>query len=394
MQAVTAVGLTIAATAIAGIVYPHLIYPLLLWLVRRVVHRPLHTQPISPTVTVVMAAYNEAEGIEACLRSIAASDYPSGRWSIVVGDDGSTDETASIVERLAAEAAIPITLRRFPRSGKNAVISALISNVDTEVLVCTDADTRWYAGSLAALVAPFADAAVGGTVGRHLPAHSATATADDAGSKEDSGYRRFEERQNRMESEIASTVASNGAMYAVRRSVVRPLPNDRVADDWMQLLNAIAAGYRVVAAANADVTEVRPATMRSETRRTARTAASGMATVAAHWRLLMPSTGWTAWFLWSHRVVRWLSPLFLVALMVGTAMSVHATAWFGLLFYGQFAVYALALLGHAAARYGQSVPVASTCTYFVAMNAAFGLAMLRAVRRTRLDAWQPDGRGA
>ncbi len=389
MTEVTLIGLTVAIISIVGIVYPHILYPALLWVLSRVVRRPVASAAQTPTVDVVVAAYNEQDRIEACLRSIAASRYPLDRVRILVGDDGSTDRTAVIVGELAEQLRpCTIELHQFTRSGKNAVVSALIASATAEVVVFTDADTFWYPGSLAALVSPFADDAVGGVVGRHRSRDLMNA---DAGGRGDASYRSFEDHVNAMESEVASTVASNGALYAVRRSCVEPVPNSRVADDWVQLLGAVRSGKRVVTADGADVTEDRPTSLQAEVRRTVRTAASGMATVWFHRSLLLPTHGWPSLFLWSHRVIRWLSPLLMLTLLAGTMMSVQATVWFGFLFYGQFALYALALLGYAGGRYGQHVPIAGTCTYFVAMNIAFARALLRFVSGRGLDTWTPDG---
>jgi cellulose synthase/poly-beta-1,6-N-acetylglucosamine synthase-like glycosyltransferase/peptidoglycan/xylan/chitin deacetylase (PgdA/CDA1 family) len=112
-------------------------------------------------VTVVVPAYNEAAGIEAALRSLMASHWPHG-LSVVVVDDGSTDATAEIVARLGLPR---VYLVRQANQGKPAALNAGIAVSGTEVVVMVDGDTVFEPGTLAELVAPFADHRVGATSG-------------------------------------------------------------------------------------------------------------------------------------------------------------------------------------------------------------------------------------
>lgn len=392
MSEVTLIGLTIAILSIVAIVYPHVLYPAILMLIKKIAGRPFARSTASPPVAVVISVFNEASRIEGCLRSIAASSYAADRFRIVIGDDGSTDDTVKIIERLIDELSpMRIEMHQFSRSGKNSVLSSLVKTVSEQIVVFTDADTIWEPDALAVLLEPFASEDVGAVLAQN---QTRSPGEMDAGARGDAAHRGLDDRVNTMESMIASTVWSSGPLYAVRRSLLTELPNTRVADDWYHCLQVIQQGKRVLYHHDAIVHEVRSTSLQDEVRRTVRTASSGMATLWWHRRLLLPTAGWPAFFLWSHRLIRWLSPVFLVTLLFGTVLSVQATAWFGFLFYGQFALYALALLGYAAGRYGQHVPIASLCAYFVAMNGAFVRAMFRFVSGARLDAWTPDGGGA
>ena len=84
-----------------------------------------------------------------------------------------------------------------------------------------------------------------------------------------------------------------------------------------------------------------------------------------------------------------MSPLFLILLMIGTVLVVEQTMLFGFLFYGQLALYALALVGYSASKNGQHVPLASTCLYFVTMNWSFLRALVRWMGRSKVDTWVP-----
>lgn len=383
------IALVLAVVSVAGILYPHLLYPLLLLVVHRFRRDPVrHVKALHPALTVVVAAYNEADYIVDCLDSIVGNGYPAPKISIIVGDDGSDDDTAGIVLDWARRhAGVDIVLHRCERSGKNGVLRRIIPLVRTDVTVFTDADTRLQAGALEELMAPFADDRTGAVLGKND--RGGKAFAGDSASEGEAMYRSMEDKVNVLESEVASTMASNGALYAVRTALLRPLPDSRVADDWMNVLFAILAGRRAVFTPHARAVEYRPNDMAMEMRRTVRTVASGFACVGHAKRLLSPTSGIVAWLLWSHRILRWLSPVFLVMLFVATILAVDNVLLFGLLFYGQFVLYALALLGHAAERFGSRIPVIGAIQFFVAMNMCFLAGMYRSCTGRRLDAWKP-----
>lgn len=385
------VGLVLAIVAVFGVLYPHLFYPLLLWVVHRIFKRPVSTGPYIGDITVVVAAYNEGSIIPDCLRSIKGATSAPERVTIVLADDGSTDGTADVAQAMQQELA-PVTLvvRRCGRGGKNAALRTVLPAVVTDVVVFTDADCRLATGSLGHLLGPFADASVGAVIGS---IDRAAGSASDDGTQQEALYRRLEQRINAMESDVASTVVSSGALYAVRRVLMQPIPDGRVADDWWNVLPVVKAQKRIVVAPRARVVEQRPNTMTQEYQRTVRTASSGMRCLWGLRQTLHPRFGWTSWFLWSHRITRWMGPLFLFVLLVSTFMLVEQPLLFGVLFYGQFALYALAFLGHAAERTGLHIPVVGVVRYIVLMNLAFIGGAVRAFRGGRLDTWEPSAVG-
>jgi cellulose synthase/poly-beta-1,6-N-acetylglucosamine synthase-like glycosyltransferase len=349
--------------------------------------RPIADQRHEPMVDVCIAAFNEERYIGSCLKSLSDVDYPASRMRIHVGDDGSEDETIKVVQQVDAEYNMPIHILPLPRTGKNGVLNALIDRTESDVIIFMDADCEVAPDAFTRLVAPFADETVGAAIGR-LDRSIQQASAE-SGERGEATYKSIEDPINRNESTIHSTVTSNGALYAVRKALLSPLPNGRVADDWYNVLQAAHKGKRIIYVPEAKVRESRGGSMQGEVARTVRTASSGMLTLWSMRTLLKP-TSWVAFFLWSHRIVRWLSPLFLVLLIIGTAFTVRETSLFGILFYAQFTFYALALLGYAASTVGQRIPLISTITYFVAMNGAFALAMVRSLRRSDLDQWSPS----
>ncbi|MGN6591758.1 MAG: oligosaccharide flippase family protein, partial [Terriglobales bacterium] len=277
-----------------------------------------------PRLSVIVAAHNEAAHIEARIADLRAQDYPADRVEILVSEDGSTDGTAALLERLAAEpAAPPLRLCTAPgRAGKAAALNRAAAAAGGEVLVFTDANNTFAPLALRHLAAPFADPAVGAVTGLK-------AVAGDAGvGGGESVYWRYEAALTRHESDTGGTVAAYGEALAVRRECFRPLPEDvLVNDDLCLALRVWSQRRRVVAAPAARSLEWGAADMRSEWERRRRMA-------AGHWQALAaarpPAAGWPLAVrikIWFHQILRPLSALFAaLALVCGLALLWPAAA--------------------------------------------------------------------
>jgi cellulose synthase/poly-beta-1,6-N-acetylglucosamine synthase-like glycosyltransferase len=380
------IALLLAFGAVIGILYPHALYPVVLGLLRGIAAKPARSAPHVTRVDVCVAAHNEAAVIERCIRSILDQRYDPTLLRVVVGSDGSTDDTV-LRARAMRDASERITVLDLPRSGKNTTLNAIMAACTADIVVFTDADCVLHPDAITQLTQAFADERVGAAIGRNdRTMHS---SADDAGTRNEALYRRMDDVVTAWESDIHSTVTSNGALYAVRRSLIEPLPGARVADDLYHLISIQRRGHRTVFVPTATAVELRENDMGREAVRTIRTASAGIATVFRAPSIALRWHGWPTFFHWSHRVMRWSGPFFLIVLFAASIMSVSNTTQFGVLFYGQLFAYALALLGYAADRFGQRVPIASQAQFFVLMNACFLLAWFRAAGASSIDRWEP-----
>lgn len=380
-------GLIVSALCVFLLIYPHCIYPLVLWVASKYCGKPYRQhEDYTPTLAILISAYNEQDGIAACLEAIFASDYPIDKMSVYVADDGSTDATVEVVEALCKEHA-GLTMVRCQRAGKNAALNTLIQRVTAQVVMFMDADTVVSPSAFRHLVSPLADDTVGATISLNDKQHDVF--QNDAGNAGDSFYRRLEDVVNLRESSIHSTVASNGGLYAVKSAFIQPINNSRAADDLLMILRVMRAGKRVLKQPLATIHEHRPNSLQVEGTRTARTVSAGLTTVWDQRMLLLPTFGWVSFFLWSHRIVRYGSPFWLILLFAATWCTVSDPMVFGILFYGQFAFYALGLLSRAAGKMGQTIPVASTVEYFIVMNIALLRGWFRFLTLQSSDQWTP-----
>ena len=145
--------------------YPYVLYPLCVALLRLVRPRPVRSGPITPRVTVVISAYNEARQIEATVRNKLDQDYPPALLDVMVASDGSTDETDTLLRGLAHQDPRVSYFRQQPRNGKTAALNALVARAEGEIIVFADANSMFRPDTVRRLVSVFADPQVGYATG-------------------------------------------------------------------------------------------------------------------------------------------------------------------------------------------------------------------------------------
>jgi glycosyltransferase involved in cell wall biosynthesis len=261
-------------------------------------------EAVVPTVSIVVVAYNEASSIEARLDNLLALDYPAGRLEIIVGSDGSTDDTA---ERARCYQPRGVRVQTFNRrSGKPAVLNALVPHASGDIVLFADARQRFEPSTLRAIVANFNDPAVGAVSGElMLEAAEGTAPAGHGAAL----YWRYEKLIRLAESRADSTVGATGAIYAIRRSLFVPIPDDTLLDDVLIPLRIVQQGYRVIFEPAAHAFDRTSATARQEFARKARTIAGTFQLFSRERWLLDPRRN-RLWFAtMSHKGLRLLLPV-------------------------------------------------------------------------------------
>src|SRR5690348_959922 len=213
--------------------------------------------PAWPSVSLIIAAHNEAEAIADRLANALALDFTADRIEILVAEDGSSDGTAERA-RACGDPRVRV-LSALVRGGKAAALNRAAAAARGEILVFSDANNRYQADCLRHLLAPFATAAVGAVAG------SKTVAADAGVGGGESVYWRFERWLMRLESRRGSVVNAPGEILAVRRECFRPLPSGRlINDDLLLIWNALAQGRQVAFAPAALSTEMAAATAADE----------------------------------------------------------------------------------------------------------------------------------
>jgi cellulose synthase/poly-beta-1,6-N-acetylglucosamine synthase-like glycosyltransferase len=381
---------TVFWTAWALVFYAYGIYPLLVAGLSRAFgeRRPAYPKEILdtdlPRVAMVVAAYNEIGVIEDKLANTWKLDYPEEKFRLWVGSDGSGDGTAEVLKSTSHP-----RLNAFPfeaRRGKMAVLNDLMSRVDADLVVMSDANTMYAPDAVRKLVRHFTDPRIGCVSG--------VLSLDQGGGVSGEGlYWKYEVWIKRNESRLGFLVGCNGGIYALRRELYEPLPESTIVDDFVLTMRVLEKGFKIRLDTEARATEPPCPSARAEMVRKIRIGAGDFQALSLTRALLHPRHGWKALGFWSHKVMRWLVPFFLLAALIANLGLIATQGWPGSRFY--LVLLALQLAGAGVsywaynARPGQKVPKwTRPISYFYLMNYALFCGFIRFLFRTQRVTWE------
>jgi cellulose synthase/poly-beta-1,6-N-acetylglucosamine synthase-like glycosyltransferase len=367
------------SAAIVGYVYAG--YPALVAVWARLVDRRPRCAPFQrghwPSLSIVIAARNEAARLPARIENLLAQDYPGPREILVVSD-GSTDGPGAALARFGGA----VRLIELAPGGKPAALNAGVAASTGDILVFADARQRFAPGALVELVQNFSDPTVGGATGELVLDCEAHATGSDVG--EGIGlYWKYEKWMRRNESRVWSTLGATGAIYALRRVCWTPLPAATLLDDVLEPMRAVLNGCRVVFAERAIAYDQASRDAAAESRRKTRTLAGNYQILIQEPRLLVPVVNpvWVQYV--SHKIGRLIVPWALVALFAASLALAPGHVAYAAALGLQGVFYGLALAG---AMFSARERFAGIAFTFVMMNIS-AVAGLAALRRGR-EVWR------
>jgi cellulose synthase/poly-beta-1,6-N-acetylglucosamine synthase-like glycosyltransferase len=334
-------------------------------------------------VTVGIAAHQESARIPGRVADILAQEVPF-ELQVIVASDGSTDDTVRVAQALADRDPRLLVLD-LPRGGQTVAQNAIFAAAAGDVVVLSDAETRFAPGCLAALVAPFADPRVGCTTGR-LAWLEASRTET---SRNEGAYWRYEQLVRRLESRAGWLTAVTGALLAVRRSAFREVP-PHASMDHLLPLHVREQGGTVLSVAGAVASDRGIAGLRDQFRNRSRTATRG---IRANLSFVGTLTPWrhpaAALAIWSHKLLRWATPWLAIVAALGAAWLALDGApiyWLPVAF--GVAVVVLAAIGWLVRSSGRRPPrVTSLPLAIVIVNLAFLNGWINVLRGRRIEAW-------
>lgn len=347
---------------------------------------PAQLEMSLPAVSVIVVGYNEAGCIVRRVQNLLQCDYPADKLEIIIASDGSDDGT----EQLAAQAAggdVRVHVRHFPeRRGKVRVLNDVCQQALGSILVLSDANVDFMPDTVRRLVSRFQDPSVACVCGKLC----FRAREGEAHTQSESIYWKLETWLKQHEGERGVLLGANGANYALRRTLWSGCPPEIVVEDLYVPLRLLMDGWSVVFEHSALAYEDLPPAMTDEFGRRVRIGAGDYQVLARCLPLLNPRHGLAAWVFFSHKVLRWLCPFFILSdlfallllLLLGSAGSQFLVA-------GGVAVLALIAAGFSSLRLpGALGRLAAVSAYFASMNAALLLGCLRWLRGEQKTTWK------
>ena len=368
------------------IVYTYIGYPIVLYLWSNLFDVKRKNEGRAdyawPTVSLLIAAYNEEKVISAKIENCLMLDYPKDLLHIWVASDGSSDNTNRMVKKYT-EAQAHIHLLEFPRTGKSGILNQAMKLLNSEVVVFSDANTEYSADAVKRLVRHFEDPDIGCVSGRLIYRNP----GETISGKGESIYWKYETALKKMESKLGYVAGANGAIYAIRRDLFEPFPPRTINDDFTLSMKIVMKGFKCVYDENAVVYEDVAPTMQSEFNRHVRDGAGHYIAVVHLLGLLNPLLGLRSFIYWSHRIFRWMVPFLLIFLFI-VNIALFDEWSYKILFISQCIFYLVAIVGWAGIQKKNMPFLIYVPFYFCNLNSALFLGFLRAVANVQKTTWE------
>jgi len=371
------------------VLYTYVGYPILMWVLASL-RRALFgvRQELGsalPRISLLVAAYNERTIIRKKIGNSLSLEYEGGQLEILIGSDGSNDGTVEI-----AQSYLPAARGRvlpMARRGKSWVINDLVAAATGDILVFTDANTMLEEDALLELVRPFAAPDIGCVSGLlHLmPA------GQHVGAKGERSYWRYETFNKTQESEFRAVAGANGAVFALRKELFIPLSPRTINDDLTTSMRVYLQGKRMVLVPTARAHEATAPDMSGEFRRHVRDSAGHFRALIELAGMLDPRLGMPAFCYLSHRVIRWVVPLFMVGALLSSGILAGRPIYREL-FLVQAMAYAACVAVTPRALKGGDLGPFRVPFYFVLVNVAIVFGFFRFLSGTQTAKWEPTAR--
>lgn len=387
---------TIFWASVITICYVYIGYPVLIYLLSRFYKKPLRGKYIYPTLSILIAAYNEEKNIENKINSLLNIDYPTQRLEILIGSDGSTDNTNQIIERVTKLPSHNVTSKikifiQKERQGKPGMLSLLAENAAGEILVFTDARQKLDKNALKELVKHFSDEKVGSVSSALFYENENQDNKTGAGI---GLYWKYEKFIRKCESRMGSMLGATGALYAVRKELFPALPKDLILDDVYIPMKIVEKGYRAIFDAKAKVYDKVFKNPKEEFLRRVRTLAGNFQLFFYLRGLFNPLKGKISWQFFSHKFLRLMVPFLLLVVFIGNiyivlnlnlSLNLLGNYFYRISLALQVIFYALALLGLI---FKQKNRVLDIPYIFCVMNSAAVVGLYRLLAKKQDVLWQ------
>jgi cellulose synthase/poly-beta-1,6-N-acetylglucosamine synthase-like glycosyltransferase len=381
--------------SVVGIFYTYFGYPVLIFLLAKIIHKPETSQTSQPSVTLLIAAYNEETVIEDKIQNSLTINYPKDLLQILIVTDGSADKTPEIAKRYTPYG-IEI-LHEPERRGKMAAINRAWPSVRGEIVVFSDANNYYESDTILSLTRPFGDPRVGAVTGAKI-----IGQGDGSLGASEGLYWKYESFIKKQESRAGSCTSAAGEVLAIRKNLYLRPPDNVINDDFYLAMQIIRTGYRLVYAPEAkSIERVSPSAQDEITRRTRINAGRFQAITMAK-QILPLDQPLLVWQILSHKFLRPIVPFIMMGAALFNLLAVlfppaGQGLWilsrpYSVIFLGlQFLFYALAWIGRKTGDRGEQnklVRLFYIPTFLTNSNFAALMGFVKFLRGNQSHLWE------
>lgn len=321
-------------------------------------------QEITPSISFIVAAYNEDKVIDRKIKNAALMEYPTDKLEIIFITDGSTDNTANIIKKYSGNKIR--LLHKDMREGKTAALNRAISNARHDIIVFSDANSMFKSDALKKLVRHFADQSIGGVCGRKkILNHKGRAS-----SRGDSLYWKYEAALKFAESNIGSISTADGEIFAIRKSLYNYIGPKIINDDMAITLNILSKNFRVIYEKDAIAEEEASVTINDDFNVKRRMVHGGIQILSLYKKELNPFFSFFALQFFFHKTLRYFMWPFLIMIFLINIFCLSYNLFYVIFFYLQLLFYTIAVFGHLANKSNISIKLTYFPYYYCCMNIA------------------------
>lgn len=364
--------------------YNYFIYPFFIIIISKI-KTDSHIKQIKenadfPTISFIIAAYNEETVIEEKIKNTLSIDYPSDLMQIIVVSDGSNDSTPEIVEQYSTSKVV--SLHEPERNGKSAALNRGVAISTGSIIIFSDANNDFSDDSIKELVKHFTDPNIGAVTGaKHIYDNDKRQAAAGDGL-----YWKYESKIKEAESHLGSITGAEGEILAVRKSIYKPINPSLINDDAAVTFNVVRSGSRILYEKNAKAYEEASKDLIDDFNVKVRMTAGGFQTLSGEKKYLFPPADWFSFTFISHKVLRWFAPHFLLVIFIAPMFLLHRLDM-RIILTLQLIFYMISLFGWL----NRTKPLNKLIyipMYFSAMNCALFIGFLRHINNNTKSIWK------
>ena len=373
------------------LIHAYILYPTSLWVFNWFRRKPEIVTPHTyPSISIIISAYNEEKVITERIDNIKNLDYDFNNLELIIGSDCSSDKTNGILTQKSQEHSWVRTQIFNIRRGKATVLNDLVDLAKNKILVFTDANTRFEKDALLKLVAKFTDVKVGGVCGR-LELEEPKENFDK--TNREKLYWKYETQLKKLEGDLGILIAANGGIYAIRKELFVKFPEkEAITDDLYQTFAVLNQDYNFLYASEATASEEVSKEIMMEFRRKVRFAATNFQTLKFFRGLLFRKKLLISYALWSHKIIRWFVPMFLILLLFTNFLLIDYSQFYQIIFIAQISFYISSLIGYTLKLIKVNIPFFSLIYYYVLTNLALLIGLFRFLSRKHTYVWDSTPR--